>query len=340
MIPLQDQRRLAALAQMDWSLIQDIQSPNMFLGGALIISAIAQAHTTGISVYHAIIILNLNLMIATNTFFTVHGIFLWWFDDNTAFLSYDTIKFVTYFCHLHLTSGFGLWLFANITHFDHTGTDCVGSTVFYAFGKHVHVQHLAVRIISLYLYSVLSIPIINILWLFVVYVALAIVPIIPIVILLFLIMVAFLIIFFVGAIILCLRRTFQRDMATFLRCLATQSLSFASATIAHKFIGLTLLILIFLILLGPLFLMMTFTELTIQANNVSSGEGDWNFGQTLALTLAIPPVWKAMRVIWRLANYLRGQGSRWSDWVANVFVQFAQELFEDAMVTDVTLSPM
>ena len=137
----------------------------LFTGMALLISAIIQQHAYGLSVFHALIVLNLCWITVVGAIAPFY--FLATLPDTNWMLSPTgvTTKIARYvwalIAQLIFMGGFGLWLISNIWTFDTTPGACTPSMVYYILGHLVHVTDRPFRRAMLALYSILSIPLVN-----------------------------------------------------------------------------------------------------------------------------------------------------------------------------------
>jgi hypothetical protein len=240
---------------VSWADIRDVLYANVILGYALIIASILQARIErlGLTVYHATVILNLNWVI---TFCSI-PCFLYALKQHTV--KHTLWKLCFLIGHLTFNGAFGLWFFITIDHFDTMEPNCTQSTLIDVLGKHVAFSNLTFRHVGIALYSILSFPLIN--YLFVSFVFSAIVAAAGIFILPFL--------------------AFHTAACRYFRILRKLALPVVFVT--------TLLM-----YMSPVILMLTLTERTMAINNVGPGERDFTFGQTVALLVALPPIWKVL----------------------------------------------
>lgn len=249
---------------VSWDDILEVIYPNLLLGCALIVSATVQARTFGLSIYHALIVLNLSWIIilsAAPTFMTI---------DNYQPLSTDLDRLrhrtwgfmaIWYTLYLTLTAAFGLWFFATIAHFDRTDAECKPLTLYYALGKYVHADNPAFRHFWIAMYSLVVIPVSNYLFVGLVF-ALA----------------------FVASVFAAVVPTFLA-LTIFGGCTyCFGSTSVGVFEIEVLFNGIPA----FLVLI-PSVIMVVVTEKMIAINTVGVDEKLWTFGQTLALMIALPP---------------------------------------------------
>jgi hypothetical protein len=177
------------------------------------------------------------------------------------------------FGHLIFTAGFGLWLIITIRRFDRTPNPCTSSTVYFAFGTHYPVERptfrhfwLAVYIISATPYNVVFLLLS---WAFVIVCAslglmLAVVLLTPII---------FIVIFPLS---ICIARVSHK---------ASEEESDRRRSVVAAAVCSVMYLISFAVY--PL-LLVIFTEKTIQINSVAFGEGQWTFGQTIAIIVVLP----------------------------------------------------
>ncbi|TDL21624.1 hypothetical protein BD410DRAFT_898729 [Rickenella mellea] len=251
---------------VNWENIKDIATPNIVLGFALLVSSVIQAHIYGLTVYHALILLNLHIIIG----FSVSPYFILSANDggnpenkeNLGGLHPAHMRIAQlHVVHLSCAAGFGLWLFATIKHFDHSDPDCTSSTVYYALGKKVIVDHPGFRDFWIVMYSFLVVPVVNLIFLLFVYFIILLVSVgffLPIA-------------FIVGVLGGCIG-------------VKTQYMVMGGR-----------LTFVFLAALTPGALILFLTEAMIKVNHVADGESQWTFGQTIALFIALWPLWNVYK---------------------------------------------
>ena len=145
--------------------LQAVQSASSSLitGMALIISAIIQQHTKGLSIFHALVVLNLCWITVFGSFIPV--LFLADYDGQrniTIVTHKKTVMFLLFEAKLMLMGGFGVWMLSQSSTFDSTPNPCTSSTVFWILGHHIHVTSRPFRKALLALYSTLLVPGVNI----------------------------------------------------------------------------------------------------------------------------------------------------------------------------------
>jgi hypothetical protein len=260
-LPPSPQKPSDGRTAVQWDEILDVVYPNHIVGCALIVAAIVQSRTFGLTVYHALVVLNLSLVItfsASPSFMIRDGKTRVW-----GSLENHSFRFMAawHLVHLSLTAAFALWFFADMVHFDKTGTGCPGSTVYYALGKHVHVGDPSFRRFWLGIYSIVLIPAVNFAFISAVY------------------FMAFSLAFAMAIL----------PIAVLVACVKIALGKTKSDVVYHA-------IFMLFVLVPPVF-MVVITERTIKINVVGMDEKLWTFGQTLALMVAIPPAWKTWKLV-------------------------------------------
>jgi hypothetical protein len=97
--------------------IESASNTILMTGCAIIISAFIQARTIGLSVYHAMIVLNLSWM--NNTYFSISGIFTVAMNQQgrchheTKRKGFRVVQYLG-FIHLSLMASFGIWVWLEI----------------------------------------------------------------------------------------------------------------------------------------------------------------------------------------------------------------------------------
>ncbi|KAF8316070.1 hypothetical protein DL93DRAFT_788354 [Clavulina sp. PMI_390] len=159
---------------------------------ALIISAIIQSHKYGLSVFDALILLNLcwiaviggltpmfSIASATEDFASLAHRWgkrpdsLWKRIRRLFAILIDLPRTAQWFnllyCTFALINGFGLWVMHNPMAFDHSPEACTGTTVFWILGHTINVTSSRFRVSLLTLYSLFLVPGLNILLMFIVW---------------------------------------------------------------------------------------------------------------------------------------------------------------------------
>jgi hypothetical protein len=260
----------------------------IFTGLAIAISGVIQAATFGLTVYHAILLLNLCWVIILGALVPYFVIL---YDDASGFRTlvsllgsgcglrdlnnprpdakYASRLHLLHSLHLTITGCVGLWVFIrlrtfDISTYDMSTRDCLPTpfTVAVIFGYRHLVTSPIYQILSLVLYSMCILPIINV----------------------------------VAA----------QTVFLFLPWGLTLLLgSFSEKPGWKKGLDHTVGPLSLCLLLGAITLVLVNTEQIIRSNDVLPGEGLWTLGQTLALMAAFIPtidfnlwLWKKRGILW------------------------------------------
>ncbi|TDL21665.1 hypothetical protein BD410DRAFT_866666 [Rickenella mellea] len=258
---------------VNWDNIKDVATPNILLGFAILVSSVIQAHVYGLTVYHGLILLNLHIIIG----FSVSPYFILSANDNInpmnrlgqnpAHIRLAQLHVV----HLSCAASFGLWLFVTINHFDHSDPDCTSSTFYYALGKNVSVNHSGFRDFWIVMYAFLVVPLVNLTFLLFMFFVISATSFV------FLVLVSVV----VGVIL-------------------------ALTLIKEKYLVMSgRLTVLFLAALTPGALMLFLTEAMIKVNHVAAGESQWTFGQTIALSIAILPLWNVYKQTKEITKRIR-----------------------------------
>jgi len=203
--------------------------------------------------------------------------------------------------HLTLLSGFGWWFWSTLPNFG-INQECIPSIRFVFFTKPIPITSAALRSGSKSIYIFSSLPVINIfIWMYI-----------------FTLGGLMLGLPFAGVsdlIIYALKKWAPDKLPSFTATsqpvsaeeadspLETTSLSYAVSPFKLRFWGLLaqffFAVAIIMTLTVQTFLI-TLTELTIAHNKhlIQSKEGDWTFGQTLALTLTLIPLIEVVKFLW------------------------------------------
>jgi hypothetical protein len=223
-------------------------------------------------VYHALIVLNLSWMIS---FSVSPSIVISQNDESRDKKSQAAFLLIGWFHIFFLTlcAGFALWLFATINHFDKTGTDCTGSTVFYLFGDHILADSPHFRRFWLVIYSILIIPFINMIFTLVVF----------------------------G--VICIPAVIAAMPLTLIIAIVTRRE--VKAVFNNRVLEMIGMMSVPVAMAAPLLLVIILTEKMILSNTVDVGEDNWTFGQTLALLIAVPPLFKVMKQVWKTQLHIR-----------------------------------
>jgi hypothetical protein len=144
-------------------------------GCALLVSAYLHGSTQGgLSVYHALIVLNLSWLnnvsasLSLNYETSITPYVLRWLSRGPERDEYPIPRILSKelaACLLHFTlmAAFGLWVFTDILTFDTSQPNCTSSTVYYIFGHDVSITNKQFRTFWLVIYSYSIIPGLNIL---------------------------------------------------------------------------------------------------------------------------------------------------------------------------------
>jgi hypothetical protein len=256
-------------------------------GSALLVASFIQAHLFGLTVYHAVIVLNLSWLINLTAVISV--MLRWGLDGNgmKGLSDWQKIKsreVAMYTAHFCATGALGIWLFSNVDKFDIT-QKCSDSTVFYVFSHFVRVENPRFRIFWLVIYSLTAIPILN--WCIL----------ICMLVFTFLVMYLVLVLIIVTSVcvftpcVLCCCGAKRRGEAD--EAKDDSNLPDFTKSSVGLLVVLSLVLDVLLIVS---------TEETINHNTVGSGESEWGFGQTLALLVMLLPaieVWEDIRGTWK-----------------------------------------
>jgi hypothetical protein len=230
---------------------------------ALLISAFIHAATQDLSVYHAMIVLNLSwlnnataviplslTLLATS--FRREGMYTLWKSEepNLKSVRHSLIaELIACLLHFCIMAAFGIWLFSRISTFDKASSNCTPSTVFYFLGHDVPVTNKHFSNLWLYIYYYTLIPVVNV----------------------------------VTLLVLCFSPTLL-----LVHLLSRYTNQFRKGKVAGRAIkiiigGAAAIFLELIIIIG--------TEGTISRNTVAPGEHIWTFGQTLALLVMVFLAW-------------------------------------------------
>ena len=258
--------------------IETASNTILMTGCAIIISAIIQAKTIGLSAYHAMIVLNLSWM--NNSYLTISWVFRVGESDLEEIIASSLSrrkpkKKISRFpiglglAHLSLMAGFGIWLWQNIDTFGDR-PQCTPYIFTVIFGQNVSAMNTSLRAGSLALYWITAIPIVNLLA----------ISLVVVVVVLF---------------VLGLTALINR-----------QALFHVGLLISWNLLQGRIFYLQFVLLLDVLFAVDT--ELMIHRSRplVQPGESQWTFGQTLAVIVTIIPLLEARKCIkwWRRSKYV------------------------------------
>jgi hypothetical protein len=253
-----------------WEDILEVVTPNVILGCALIISSLVQARTFGLTVYHALIVLNLSWIITFSVTLSI-------FKSNNDGKAKSSPGFKRmgcfYIVHLSFYASFALWMFTTIKDFDHTGTDCTSSTIFYLFGHHVLADNPHFRVFWLVIYSILVIPLINLIFVAVVFLVITVVGAVPMI-----------------PVMLVVSIIVRRQLRAVNTPRSLETIGMMSVPASAVF---------------PIIIVIILTEKMITSNTVGPGENDWTFGQSLALFIAVPPAWGVIKQLKKTYRHIR-----------------------------------
>lgn len=247
----------------------------LLTGMALVMSALIQARTIGLTVYHTLIILHLS-WITVFTAVVPYAITIMQDPHSQAkslreallghgrqwktVAVYLDCMFFAFSIHISFMAAFGLLLFSTIKSFDHSEDPCTESTIIYVFGLYPHPYDRAYRELWRAVYIIAVVPILN-----VYAVMLALLPLL--------------------AVFIVIGKVASRWAGTEKYQQPTHANSKPGAQ--SQALGAYAVILTALVM--NVCLIMTL-EKSIRANRVSPGEGDWSLGQTFALVVAILPL--------------------------------------------------
>ena len=142
-------------------------SSSLITGMALIISAIIQQHTQGLSIFHALIVLSLCWITVFGSFIPFYFLVYSANGGNIQIIEHNATRMSSLFMvKLMLMGGFGVWTLSQFSTFDSTPNPCTSSTVFWILGHHPHVTSRPFRKALLALYSLLLVPLVNLLVIF------------------------------------------------------------------------------------------------------------------------------------------------------------------------------
>ncbi|TDL21644.1 hypothetical protein BD410DRAFT_804031 [Rickenella mellea] len=267
---------------INWRTIQRLTTPNLALGYCLFLTSLIQALTSGLSIYHALILLNLHVIIA----FSLSPYLLSSLKDlRRADCSYEGrpswVFVLAHVGHVSCTGAFGIWVFATLNTFDRTtptptstSTSCTSSTLYSLLIKNILISHSAFRRIFLVLCSFLALPLVNTIVLHYIYMLIFMISLFA--------LSPSLVLFFV------LKRTKSKLGNLNVQTVLMIQLAFVA-----------------LAALSPQILMIIATERTILANTVGAGEGRWTLGQTVALAIAILPIREVVGQVRAMAGRIR-----------------------------------
>ncbi|TDL19199.1 hypothetical protein BD410DRAFT_447738 [Rickenella mellea] len=262
---------------VNWENMQAVATPDLVLGYSLFVSSIVQALTIGLTVYHAVILLNLHLVIAISI---TPLLILSPNDEKANDKSQRAWKMTACFLmgHVCCAAAFGLWLFSTVRvrSFDRFTDDCESQTFYNAIVKIVNLDNPNFRRFWLGIYSILVIPGVNMGFLFLTY-------------------------FVLFAASFIAQMPLALLISNFLYCTPWNK---------ERRIIMLMLSVLFFAALTPAMLIMVATERTIAANHVGDGERQWTFGQTFAVFVAIYPLMKAGKQLKATLTQIRNAGKQ------------------------------
>ncbi|KAF8319115.1 hypothetical protein DL93DRAFT_2095009 [Clavulina sp. PMI_390] len=244
---------------------KDTANALVFTGISLLISAIVQAHTKGLTVYHAYTVLNLCwVTIIGGAPVFVMGVF-----NNVESMRDLNHKFVfsLFSLKLSLLGAFGIWLNLKVRSFDTSPNNCTGTTVLWWFGRRIPAESWHSRGPLLALYVIMAVPGNN-----------------------------------TGTLLLIILGQWLESSAILLNRMSMGYLPVPATNTAVKIFMLPFILLhspriirIFqgintIIYWAIVAMMITITEKTISINKIAPGEHDWTLGQTFATIVAFFPV--------------------------------------------------
>lgn len=250
-------RSLADNVELQLSAAQSATS-SLLTGMALIISAIIQQHTYGLSVFHALIVLNLCWIIVIGGYSPYHIVAVDNNEANEGFIEKSmNLMFVVFVLKLMLMGGFGVWVIRDVLTFDSSPDACTSSTVLYILGHYPRVTSESFRRPMLALYSMLLVPVWNI--------------IMPII-LLFIVCIPMILPVFI---VTYIDQASQSWAGRYQPVVYTPGQRYVTAALSWSLININIIV---------------STEKTIQANVVDSEEQQWGLGQTFAVFVALIPI--------------------------------------------------
>jgi hypothetical protein len=261
----------------------------LVMGMSLVISAIILSLTSGVTVYHAFIVLNMSWI---NNITAIVPCFLITDAQGAsdvvdasalgvkafidAVLSFSRNNLL-YLLHMSAMASLGIWLFARIDSFG-SSTTCTPTTIYYLAGHYVLADQSTLRLFWIVAYSIMVIPIVNV-------------------------AILFSLVCVLDIVVTRLVKYHPKGLGDEERSLLARRINYIS-----------LIIIAFLLIIG----LIVSTEQTIMDNNVGPGQGAddhqvmlsfplifiltdlWTFGQTLAVVLAFPAMWIGFTEILKL----------------------------------------
>jgi hypothetical protein len=144
-------------------------STNLFLTGcALLISAFIQGATSGFSVHHALIVLNISWINSFSALlYIIFGVvlsfsFATWFEPGLRPLRTGALLRLIPLSILHLSGmgALGIWVWAKVNTFGDQ-PECTPATFLTIFGQDIAVTSASLRKGSIALYSIITLPFLN-----------------------------------------------------------------------------------------------------------------------------------------------------------------------------------
>ena len=236
-------------------------------GMALIIFAIIQQHTQGLSIFHALVVLNLCWI---TVFGSLIPLLVLVFSEDEDVVTTKIVKhksngmFLLFIVKLMLMGGFGVWMLSQFSTFDSTPNPCTSSTVFWILGHYPHVTSRPFRKALLALYSLLLVPFVNV---------------------------------FASILLLLPALLASSPVAFLVRIIAA---SYIPSAPPQRVFRLNFKVFYSASLALQNAIMVVTIEKTIQSNNVGSEEQKWGLGQTYAVMVALIPALEVCKQIFRL----------------------------------------
>lgn len=270
--------------------------PNQVTGVVLLVAAVIQAKVYNLSLYHALIVINLSwlshltalgLTLTSNLMTSPTDFIFGWKRGPSQFTPY-------LICSLHLTAtaAFSIWVFSNLDTFgDLSGDGCNSGIHYWVFGHQVSATADGFRRAGLVISGVAICPLINL------SLETAFFGIVNFVfqlpsLCLFIVLVAILCLALFSFVTCCIPTERRGRFIDSFRGLPSHYLVRRVYGQAMPYI---FVIIIFVIATEEL--------IVINRDLVSEGEGEWTFGQTLAMFVLLPvvlDVWSKLRKAWSL----------------------------------------
>jgi len=275
----------------EYKHIKTISTNILLTAFALLLSAFVQTATSGLSVYHAMIILNLSWINST-TFITYSLIYIAYRRSTiqggilgilpklmSLFRSRQAVMVVVLAsAHLCFMAGFGIWVWSDIDDYGgHDSRECTLQTVTVTFGISSSVTAELLHIMSLVLYSITAIPFFNII---------------------------------ISTAVLIVSITIPLSI---IHSLIHWWKPVIDDQLSHDRNIVRIACYIALLITATIdILLIVDTELTIWRNRqlVQPEESRWSFGQTLALLLIILPLVDVATVVWEESRKEKNRDGR------------------------------